>query len=211
MSIKLCQRTPTTTATIGKCVVLVLPTLLLIRPILHILKIKITRANLDQTTPQQQQLYASTFLKTQIYNAEYTYQYSSEEVKITDATVKFAMLHVSWTSPFQFSKLQSVPTADYLVQRLAEGTRKIKPSFNSECTGANAGKMLGPCIGTNETAEALLNGIRCSYGNNKGLDGYNWFDSKNAECIAVVRFSDESCSAIAATKPNSQVQMTFFF
>jgi uncharacterized protein YhfF len=83
---------------------------------------------------------------------------------------------VDWDNPSNWNYLQGISSANKLVMSVAEGTKKIKASFNPECTESNQGKIFGPCIGTNETALALRNGVRCTYDANQ----------ENAECSSVV-------------------------
>ena len=114
----------------------------------------------DLHTPQQLASYASNFMRTQVYNA-IAYDYENEDIFVADAKIRFAFLQKEWDANY----LDKVPSTLQLVKKVAEGTQKIKKSFNPECTDANAGKISGPCIGTNESASELQNGIRCYYRN----------------------------------------------
>ena len=113
----------------------------------------------DLHTPQQLASYASNFMRTQVDNA-IAYDYENEDIFVADAKIRFAYLQKTWKPDY----LDKTPTLN-LVEKVAEGTQKIKKSFNPECTDSNAGKLSGPCIGTNESAIELQNGIRCYYKN----------------------------------------------
>ena len=114
----------------------------------------------DLHTPQQLASYASNFMRTQVDNA-IAYDYENEDIFVADAKIRFAYLKKIWDPDY----LDKTSSTLNLVKKVAEGTQKIKKSFNPECTDSNAGKISGPCIGTNESAIELQNGIRCYYRN----------------------------------------------
>lgn len=141
-------------------------------------RIGFVRDYTDIQNPQEMMTYMSTFMRTMIYNSEYVYDYKNEDIVLSDAKIKFAYLSAAWGTP---DKLDKVPSAKKFVKTIAEGTAKVKPSFNPECTGSNAGKIFGPCIGTNESALALRNGVRCWY-----KDSYAAELNVHAICAAVM-------------------------
>ena len=119
-------------------------------------------------------------MRTIISTSEEVYEYEKDRIKISDAEVKFAYLYEEWDPDY----LDKVPAAKKIVDIIAEGTKKVEKSFNPECSGSNVGKTIGPCIGTNESATALRNSIRCYY-RDKSLPCGTAQD-KSTCCIAVI-------------------------
>ena len=142
-------------------------------------RVNFVRDYTEVQNPQELATLESSFMRTMIYNSEFVYDYKNEDVVISDAKIKFAFLTHNFGD---LKKLDKVPSAKKFIKTIAEGTAKVKPSFNPECTGSNAGKMFGPCIGTNESALALRNGVRCWYKDSEieKLVGYG------TSCAAVI-------------------------